>query len=294
MRFKLRDKNSFGIKDPRLSKLVPFWFTVLNDLGLDVKILVACRSPISVAESLQKRNGFPYIKSFYMWMGHNLSSLSFTKCIPRLVVDYDKLIDDPRVQLTRIADYLAPGRLLDEAPVSEYISTFLDDKLRHTKHTTQESLSIHSVPVEVRDLHLLMSKMAAEPASNYTDDRAHSELDVLAAKQLENTHLLTLYDYAEDTRRAENAVIAEKIQNLQNQITILIEERNALCSKMEQVNISFSNSQAEFEKTIHISAKTHAYLVDELQRTSQKLELAAADLAKIQNTKIYKYLARFM
>lgn len=63
---------------------------------------------------------------------------------------------------------------------------------------------------------------------------------------------------------------------------------------MEQVNISFSNSQAEFEKTIHISAKTHAYLVDELQRTSQKLELAAADLAKIQNTKIYKYLARFM
>lgn len=57
--------------------------------------------------------------------------------------------------------------------------------------------------------------MAAEPASNYTDDRAHSELDVLAAKQLENTHLLTLYDYAEDTRRAENAVIAEKIQNLQ-------------------------------------------------------------------------------
>lgn len=291
---KLSDKNSFGIKDPRISKLVPFWLTVLNDLGLDVKVLVACRSPISVAESLQKRNGFPYIKSFYMWMDHNFNSLHFTRGVPRLVVDYDRLIDDPHTQLMRIADYLAPGQALNETSVSEYISTFLDDNLRHTKHTTQESESIHSVPVEVRELHLLMNKMAADPAGCPAGDLAESQLEALSAKQLSNNYLLTLYDYAQDSQRAENAVITEKIQTIEGKLSVLTEERDTLYRRLEEVGTAFSNSRAEFERTIHASAHTQAYLVNELQQVSQKLELTEANLAKIQNTRIYKYLVRCM
>ncbi|MBY8968761.1 hypothetical protein KHP57_24055, partial [Algiphilus sp. NNCM1] len=110
----------------------------------------------------------------------------------------------------RIADYLAPGQALDEVSVSEYISTFLDDNLRHTKHTIQESESAHSVPVEVRELHWLMNKMAAVPAGEPAGDLAESQLEALSAKQLANEHLLTLYDYAQDTQRSENAIITEK------------------------------------------------------------------------------------
>lgn len=291
---KLSNKVFVGIKDPRLSKLAPFWLTVLNGLNLDVKILVACRSPISVAESLQKRDRFPYLKSFYMWMDHNLNSLHFTKDISRLVVDYDRLIDSPRAQLIRIADYLALDLALNEASLSEYISTFLDDSLRHTKHSTQESETIHSVPVEVRELHLLMSKMAAAPATFAENDTENGELEALSAKHLANKHLLTLYDYSEDTQRVENAAIAEQIQAFEHKLSVLTVERDTLCSQLEEANASLSRAQTEFEKTIHASTHTQAYLVDQLQQASQKWELAAADLAKIQNSRIYKYLARFI
>ncbi len=103
---------------------------------------------------------------------------------------------------------------------------------------------------------------------------------------------MTLYDYAQDSQRAENAVITEKIQTFEGKLSVLTEERDTLYRRLEEVGAAFSNSRAEFERTIHASAHTQAYLVNELQQVSQKLELAEANLAKIQNTRIYKYLVR--
>src|SRR5690606_35792194 len=49
LRGKLADTDWFGLKDPRISRLMPFWLDVFEHLQLDVSYVIACRNPMNVA-----------------------------------------------------------------------------------------------------------------------------------------------------------------------------------------------------------------------------------------------------
>ncbi|OIR06734.1 N-acetylglucosaminyl-diphospho-decaprenol L-rhamnosyltransferase [mine drainage metagenome] len=132
----------FGIKDPRIARLLPFWKGVFGHLNFDIAYLIALRHPMSVARSLKKRNGFEPEKSYYLWLEHMKSSILGTDGCPRLLVDYDLFMDHPEAQLLRIADRLClpPGpdfKMMVEA----FKRDFLDAGLRHTRFL-QEDLQL--------------------------------------------------------------------------------------------------------------------------------------------------------
>lgn len=54
LRNKLTETDWFGVKDPRMARLMPFWQTVFNHLQLNVSYVIACRNPMNVARSLEK------------------------------------------------------------------------------------------------------------------------------------------------------------------------------------------------------------------------------------------------
>ena len=76
----------FGIKDPRIARLLPFWKRVFEHLGADVAYVIALRHPMSVARSLQKRDGFEAEKAYYLWLGHMVPSILGSEGSPRVVV----------------------------------------------------------------------------------------------------------------------------------------------------------------------------------------------------------------
>ena len=129
-----------GVKDPRFARLLPFWRQVFHDAGLDVHYVIACRNPLSVAHSLRARNGIAIEKSWYLWFEHMLLSLTETTGFPRIVVDYDRLMDDPCGQLERLARW--SDLPFDTASQSfiDYRDGFLDHSLRHTRFS-QDDLS---------------------------------------------------------------------------------------------------------------------------------------------------------
>src|SRR6266545_6854697 len=91
----LQDKMSgiqvFGFKDPRVTKLLPFWKEVFIQSQLKVSYVITLRHPLSVCRSLAKRNGFDVEKSALLWLEHVISSLDGTVGENRIVVDYDLL-----------------------------------------------------------------------------------------------------------------------------------------------------------------------------------------------------------
>ena len=105
MRTKIGDQ-TFGFKNPRMARLLPFWQAVFNELDISPSYVIAIRNPKSVAQSLQKRDGFDFEKSYYLWLEHVLPAILETAGATRVVVDFDLLMADPSGQLKRMAKAL--------------------------------------------------------------------------------------------------------------------------------------------------------------------------------------------
>jgi len=124
-----------GLKDPRVSRLLPFWQTAFRQADIQDCYVIALRNPISVALSLAARNGFRPEKSYLLWLSHLFAAIKDTKHKPRIVVDYDDLIADPAKQLERIASRLnLPVSEKIREDIAAYSGSFLSGTFRHSAH----------------------------------------------------------------------------------------------------------------------------------------------------------------
>jgi hypothetical protein len=147
----LRDKFVAGLKDPRFSLLLPFWKKVSAEVGVRVSFVVGFRNPLSVAESLSRRDDFPKIKGLWLWTLHHVFIAAGTTDVPHLVVDYDKMLDDPHSQLGRIACFL--GLTPKTGSLEIFCSEFLQPDLRHARHSTADLQEDQDCNPIVLDIH---------------------------------------------------------------------------------------------------------------------------------------------
>jgi|GEM_PF-427217 len=160
LRQKMDDAPVFGFKDPRVAKLFLFWKEVFSQFQLDVSYVLTLRHPLSVAKSLAKRNGFDTEKSYLLWLGHVIASLSGTvgeKCV---LIDYDRLMQSPDFELNRIAKQL--DLEIRPAELKIYKSEFLNDGLRHTLYDLNALLLDKACPPLVREIYVTLLDVALD------------------------------------------------------------------------------------------------------------------------------------
>ena len=139
---RLEQHHTWGVKDPRLCLLLPFWQPIFQRLGLAESYVIALRNPRSVAGSLDLRDQMVPELSYLLWLEHLNAALLNTAGKRRVLVDYDELLRQPREQLCRIAKELeltAPGP--DNPALRDYERAFLDDALRHHQYPPEASSS---------------------------------------------------------------------------------------------------------------------------------------------------------
>ena len=181
----------FGFKDPRTAKLLLFWKEVFSRCQFEVYYVIAVRHPLSVARSLVKRDGFETEQSCLLWLSYVLSSLTGSAGDKRVIVDYDRLLEDPERELLRIGK--CAGLNIDPAKVRDYQSEFLDRGLRHTVYGLNEFLTEDGCPPIVREVYTALLE-AASDGKNLEAPELHNELAVWAAEFARLKPLLRLVD----------------------------------------------------------------------------------------------------
>jgi GT2 family glycosyltransferase len=137
----LSNGGSVGIKDPRLCRLLPFWNEVFDAVGIKPIYLLTVRSPIDVAKSLQRRNGFSLEKGIELWLRYNFDVLDDVSLLGDCeVVDFDELLED----YAGVDAYLT--RFFDREGVSlggqGDVSKGLFPELRHNAHAKISELPV--------------------------------------------------------------------------------------------------------------------------------------------------------
>lgn len=156
----------YGVKDPRLCRLVPFWKTICYQVGVATSYVIVVRNPLSVAKSLEIRNGVPLAKSLYLWLEHVVAAAVDTEGDARVFVGYDRMLDDPAVEMRRISSGLALPEP-DPSAFEQYRQEFLEKALRHSQFKRDDLDGNRAVPsLVVRAFDLLEQLAADELPSN--------------------------------------------------------------------------------------------------------------------------------
>ena len=154
----------FGFKDPRMSILLPFWNEVFRQGHFEVNYIIAVRHPLSVIKSLAKRDNFDDEQGGIMWLGHVINSLSGTIGHHRIIVDYDKLMQNPEREITRISLNLQLP--VDPVRLEIFKSEFLDPRLRHTVYSLNDLLPGEMASTLIPEVYQTMEDLATAEQPN--------------------------------------------------------------------------------------------------------------------------------
>jgi hypothetical protein len=89
------------IKDPRQCRLLPLWTALFEQRPYQVAVVLAVRQPEAVAASLVKRDQLPLDRALLLWLSHTLEAERATRQLPRRVLSYEQLLQDPAAAVQR-------------------------------------------------------------------------------------------------------------------------------------------------------------------------------------------------
>ncbi|HRN82734.1 glycosyltransferase [Nitrosomonas europaea] len=235
LREKVCDVPIFGFKDPRVAKLLPFWKEVFNHCRLNVKYVLAIRHPLSVVKSLAKRDGFVEEHSYLLWLGHTLESLIGSIGKPRVLVDYDCMMQSPDAELMRVARAL--NLEIDNEELHNYKIKFLDESLRHTKYGYSDLLSKIACPAIVQEVYSTLLDVVSDSVP-INDNKLSAKISCWTAEfeQLRSALILA------DKLLSQKASVSRDISERDGQIASLNEtvtERDEKIANLSQTMIKY-------------------------------------------------------
>ena len=210
-----RQEGLWFFKDPRFCLLLPFWIEALKSLNLEPSILLTFRSPSSVAASLEKRDGIPPSIAHLIWSAHMAQAICDSQDLPRFLLHYDHLIENPQATTNRLQEWL---NLSTDTSVENVIHM---DARHHVADTDQVQANNTS-----QDLEQLLMMTATGPLdANFTQ-----------ASKLPVEHFFERWNTLNEVTSAYDKIIREWEGEFEETDTQLKTVLNALHSQEQSVS----------------------------------------------------------
>ena len=160
-----KHKDLWAFKDPRVTRLVSFWVEVLKQANCEPIFILSNRHPLSVADSLAKRDQMPLGQALLLWLLHQSAGLDFFLETKGLIVDYDVFLESPLLHLEKLQSFLNLQKGDDwQEKSQEFEKRFLEEGLRHGFHQLDGSdLNVDVLGRMCRKLYLYLQRCACQP-----------------------------------------------------------------------------------------------------------------------------------
>ena len=300
LRSKIGEAEVFGFKDPRVAKLLPFWTEVFEHCELDVSYVVALRHPMSVAQSLVKRDGMDIEQSYLLWLGHIIPALAQSAGKPRIVTDYDRIMAAPEQELQRVAN--AFGLQLSADAMADYRNEFLDPNLRHTVYALDDLLIDGRCPPLVYEVYSVLNELAHgrrsfdEAGLDQQIGRWHQEFERMnVAMQLADRLAVREQAALAGGRQSDDEIAALRQRGAELQGTVAAFEKRCAdydqrCMEMEHAMVAQSAHIMHLEQ--HTQARADEYQA--LAAAQQSLTLEHQALALEHQVQTEAHQARLL
>lgn len=124
------DTYIFGLKDPRISILLPVYLEVLQSLDVEIRAVIAERPVAEVSLSLEKRNQTPLHESIAAYAYYYRIIDAYVTNVPHVRVAYHDVLHHTQDVVNRIIKTVHYA-LRPYGEVAEKVHTFIAPELRH-------------------------------------------------------------------------------------------------------------------------------------------------------------------
>lgn len=121
----------WGVKDPRMCRLLPLWRPILDDLGMRPAVVHMLRQPLEIARSIERRDGLPRGHALLLWLRHQIEALKASDGLDQAWVTYDGLMADWQAAAVPVFEALDLGGPAIGASIEARVAEFLTPGLRH-------------------------------------------------------------------------------------------------------------------------------------------------------------------
>lgn len=290
------------LKDPRVSRLAPFWFEQLKASGYTPHALLPVRNPLEVALSLRARDQLPLAHGLLTWLRHALDAEHASRATPRDVISWRTFLSDWRgtLETTGARLHLAWPRWSDFSAIE--IDGFLSDTLRHQRVDDPNWRARSDIHEWVRRAYDALEELSRTPSSNSameTLDQVRIEFDRACAiygpalaflqDRLERADSrvgqLDLHvghlDSTAEASRTEMEALRERIRVLELELVALTTDRDAIRAHVDNLQAALDAAEANpaaFEAE-------RAALAAEIERLNAALQAAGESLAAAEHAR---------
>ena len=272
----------FVIKDPRISRLLPFWRSTLNEFGAEPHFVIAVRNPLEVAASLKSREGFLPAKSLLLWLRHILEAERETRTQKRSFVCYAQLLRNWRETAAAISANLEISWPRTSHMAAVEIEMFLSESARHHSFSAEELDSRSEIVDWVKRVYAatLATDESTAPMSEVLDDvRSSLEAADQAFGPLLAEARLSLGRESERAQLADRTLTKreEELTERRNQTQRLSVDLAARDSEVQQAQEKASSSSQEIERLNH----EIAVRISEMEQQARQIEELTGTLGSV-------------
>lgn len=245
------------LKDPRMSRLMPFWLPTLAEAGIGAKVVIVSRRAAEVARSLERRDGVSSWESLLIWLRHVLDAEADTRHVARFIVACDDLRTRWRDVARQLDESLKIGWPERSTSEDEAISRFLSSGIgsRQTASSELNGVPAFLLGLVTRVENALAGLRVDEAASILALDEVRVEFEKLVAilgdvetsVQVEpQTQIGVLQDrlveleQREQASKAVNAELGSRCDELRAEIATLQSDIAGLQQRLSELYASKS------------------------------------------------------
>jgi len=265
----------WGWKEPRTTLLVPFWRKIIPN----IKFVVMIRDPLSVALSLQKRDGIPLREGCRLWHTYMIKAIQDTEKEERIFTFYDDYFLNPLSELKRLVEFC---QLNPTEDLSNLIKA-IDQESSKRQIGLEDFLGREEISGEIKLFYLGLLSSVKSMAFSTTNREAGDQEGRIS----KNVH-----KFLETAMKISNQLdLLEKKKNDEKEIPIwagelketLLQQKKSLQEKNEWI--------AELQSTVQDLEKHISLRDQQLLETQDVLNETCKNLYQIRNSKIWRYTA---
>ncbi|MGH8547361.1 MAG: hypothetical protein ACRERU_01915, partial [Methylococcales bacterium] len=151
----------WGIKDPRICRLVPLWKEIFSEMGLKAVYVQIFRNPLEVAMSLKRRDGFIIDYSLLLWFLYNIEAVKNTTGDNRAFLEYEELLHDWPGSIENLGKKLDVHWPIKIDQAATEIGQFLSPDLYHNKSDLHTLVAREGISKHVITLYNLLRRASA-------------------------------------------------------------------------------------------------------------------------------------
>jgi hypothetical protein len=223
---KLGENGPWGVKDPRLSFLLPYWKTA----GRPISAIVCIRRPEAAALSLTTRNELSVSYAAALWELYTLAALRNTRRMTRAVVVYEALLAHPKKTIEDLITSLPELAELD--PSAGAIKAAVSRVRRDLDHSRPVNKKI--MPPGVHDLYQRVA--SGNLGINKDDDAQGVSMEMVrleaghqAAKRMNGDAREQLATTTKELA-SEKATFARHTERLADIVSLIDPDKNAVAN----------------------------------------------------------------